>query len=105
MSEFFPVATVDQLPPGTILACMVGGKEIAVVNCDGTLYAISNVCSHEYAQLSEGELDSDDCTIECPLHGAIFALRTGKVRALPATEPIPVYAVKVVDDTVQIAVS
>ena len=89
MAEFVPVATVDQLPPGAIHAYMVGGKEIAVVNCDGTLYAISNVCSHEYAQLSEGELDSDDCTIECPLHGAIFALRTRQGPGAPCHRADP----------------
>lgn len=105
MTNFVTVATLDHLSPGEVLECVIEGHEIALFNCDGTIYAVGNVCSHAYAHLSEGELDQDDCTIECPLHGAIFSLQTGKPRTLPATAPVPTYAVQIVDDAVQIAVS
>lgn len=105
MAEFVTVALIDELPPGGVLERVVGGEEIAIFNCDGTLYAINNICSHAYAHLSEGELDTDDCRIECPLHGAIFDLATGKPRTLPAVRPVATYVVQVIDGVVQVAVA
>ncbi len=78
--------------------------EIAVARCDGEVYAFSNICTHALAFLSEGDLDTDDCTIECPLHGARFDITTGKVRSLPATIPLPTYDVRIVDGQIEVAV-
>src|SRR6476659_6716752 len=103
MAEWVTVGSLANVPPGTVQACIVAGEEVAVANCGGTLYAIGNVCSHEYAQLSDGEIDEDDCTVECPLHGAVFDLATGRPRALPATRPVASYRVQVVDGAVQVA--
>lgn len=104
MAEFVAVASLDQVPPGSLFTCEVGGEEIVICNCEGTLYAINNVCSHAYAQLSKGELDEDDCTLECPLHGAIFDVRSGRPRTLPATAPVASYPVEVVEGVVHVAV-
>lgn len=103
MAEWTTVGRLDQLETLGVLQGMLAGEEVVVFNCDGTLYAINNVCSHAYAHLSEGDLDTDDCTVECPLHGAIFDLATGKPRTLPATRPVATYQVQVVDGTVQVA--
>jgi 3-phenylpropionate/trans-cinnamate dioxygenase ferredoxin component len=104
MAEFVTVATIDEIPSGTAKSLMINGQFIAVVNCDGTLYAIDNICSHEYAELDQGEVDTDDCTIECPLHGSTFSLESGRPRTLPAITPIATYPVQVVGDEVQVAV-
>lgn len=103
MAQYVVVAADAEIGEGEIRAFDVGGKEIAVARCDGMLYAITDICSHEYANLSEGELDVDDCTIECPLHGARFDIATGRVRSLPATEPIETYPVRVVDGLIEVA--
>jgi 3-phenylpropionate/trans-cinnamate dioxygenase ferredoxin subunit len=60
------------------------------------------VCSHAEASLSEGEVDVDDETIECPRHGSVFDLRTGKPRSLPATLPVLTFPVKVEGDAIMI---
>jgi nitrite reductase/ring-hydroxylating ferredoxin subunit len=104
MPEFIPITTVDQIPEGTIRGFVVGGKQIAVACCDGEFYAIDEICTHAHAYLSEGEVDPDDCTIECPLHGARFALATGRVRALPATEPVNTYPLEIRDGQIAVAV-
>ena len=65
--------------------------EIAVFNLDGTFYAIKDVCTHEQAPLSEGELIED--TIICPWHGACFSIETGEALSLPATEPVETFPV------------
>lgn len=104
MAEFVTVATVDEIPSGTAKAVSIKGEFIAVVNCEGTFYAIDNICSHAYAELAEGEVDTDACTIECPLHGSVFDLASGRPRTLPAVVPVQTYAVRVVGNEVQVEV-
>ncbi|HLS24977.1 MAG TPA: non-heme iron oxygenase ferredoxin subunit [Beutenbergiaceae bacterium] len=65
---------------------------------DGDYHAISDICSHGQVNLSDGEVE--ETTIECWLHGSTFDLRTGKPLSLPATQPVPVYAVSVEGDNV-----
>ena len=104
MAEFVAVVGVDEIGEGDIRSFVVGGEEIAIARCDGEFYAITDICSHEHAYLSEGELDTDECVVECPLHGARFDLASGRVRALPATEPITTYPVRVNDGKIEVAV-
>jgi 3-phenylpropionate/trans-cinnamate dioxygenase ferredoxin subunit len=80
----------------------VGGEPVAIVRAQGEVFAIRDVCSHAEVALSEGEVDG--CTIECWLHGSRFDLRTGKPTGLPATEPVPVYPVKIEGGDVLIAI-
>jgi 3-phenylpropionate/trans-cinnamate dioxygenase ferredoxin subunit len=104
MSEYIPVASAGDIPEGEIRGFVVEGKQIAIARCDGELFAVDGICTHALAYLSEGSVDTDLCSIECPLHGASFSLRTGRVRALPATEPIQTYKVQIVDGQIAVAV-
>jgi len=61
----------------------------------GEVFAISDLCSHEDIELSDGDLDGED--VECPAHGSRFNVRTGEVSGLPAEEPVATYPVTVVD--------
>lgn len=87
------VCTVGDIPDGGSLRVYVGERAVAVARCDGHVYAILDVCSHADVPLSEGEVS--DCAIECWLHGSAFDLRTGVPLSLPATVPVPVFAVEV----------
>ena len=104
MAEFVAVASIGDVPAGTAKAFEINGESVAVVNCDGQLYAINNICSHAYAELAEGEVDADDCTIECPLHGSIFSVATGRPRTLPAVLPVATYEIRITGDTIEVAV-
>lgn len=86
------VVSAGDLNEGSVLGAHVAGKHVAVYKVDGKLYASSNVCTHEFALLSDGYLE-DGC-IECPLHQAKFELATGKAMCAPATKPLPIYLVK-----------
>ncbi len=68
-------------------------KPIAIFKLDDGYYAIDNICSHEEASLSEGDIE--DGKIECPLHGALFDIKTGGNLSLPAVLPVKSYPVKV----------
>ncbi len=100
MPNFVRVAPVEELPENSMRGYDVNGRRIALYNCNGQLYATFAICTHDYADLSEGWLDPDDCSVECPLHGARFSIETGAVLALPAYTPIPVYPVRVEDGAI-----
>ena len=95
MPEFVKLAAVNDIPPNELRAFEYAGRRIALYHCGDTFYATTDICSHAYAELSEGYLDSDDCTIECPLHGSRFDIRSGAALTLPAYEPIATYPVRV----------
>ncbi len=99
-----PVCPVSQLPPGEMILVEHDGEPIAVVNCEGTYYAIEDRCSHDDGPLVEGELNQADCTVECPRHGSIFDLRTGKPKTLPAFEPVRTFTVGITDETITLEV-
>ncbi|MGH2830480.1 MAG: bifunctional 3-phenylpropionate/cinnamic acid dioxygenase ferredoxin subunit [Actinomycetota bacterium] len=85
-------AATDVPDGGSIRVKLPDGTPVAVFKVDGAFYAIGDTCSHEEASLSDGELD--ELTVECPKHGAVFDLATGKNLTLPATKPVPSYAVR-----------
>jgi 3-phenylpropionate/trans-cinnamate dioxygenase ferredoxin subunit len=95
MPNFVKLAAVDDLPENSMRAYEYEGERIALFRVGGTFYATSDVCSHEYALLSEGFLDEEDCVVDCPLHGSRFDIRTGAALSLPAYEPIKTYEVRV----------
>ncbi len=96
------VAKTGDIPEGEARKFVVNRIEIAIVNVGGTFYAIDDICSHAEASLSEGEVDVEELSIECPRHGSAFDLETGQPRALPATVPIATFPVKVEGDRVMI---
>ena len=100
MPDLVKLATIHDIPDNEMRAFEYAGRRIAIYNVGGQLYATSDICSHAYAELSEGFLDGDDCTIECPLHGSRFDIRTGAVLSLPAYEPIATYPVQIVGEDV-----
>jgi nitrite reductase/ring-hydroxylating ferredoxin subunit len=102
MSEFIRVAKAAELAPGSVLRVDVAGKAIALYNLDGTYYATDDICTHAYASLAEGFLDG--ATIECPLHGAQFSIKTGEALSPPASEPLATYAVRVEGEDILLAV-
>ena len=76
------------------------GRRIAVVRIGDDVYAIGDRCSHADVSLSDGDVDADDCTLECPQHGSAFDLQTGAALTLPAVRPVPAYTVVVRDGDV-----
>ena len=94
----------DDLDSGEARRFDVDGHPIALVRIGDEFHAIGDTCSHADFSLSEGFIDADECTIECWKHGSAFNLRTGEPESLPATRPVPVYAVTVDGDDVLVTV-
>ena len=87
------VAAVGDIPLPGALRVEVDGTAIVIARDDCGIYALADRCSHADVALSEGEVA--DCAIECWLHGSSFDLRSGAALTLPATEPVPTYAVQI----------
>ncbi len=97
------VAAKADLAEGQCLGVKVGRKQVAVYHLAGGEYcATDNVCSHEYALLSDGWLENG--CIECPLHAAQFDVRTGKAMSAPADQDIATYPAKVEGDDILVQV-
>ena len=99
------VCPVAELGPGEMRLVEIEGRKIGVFNCDGALYAIEDRCSHDDGPLAEGEFDPAACTVECPRHGSLFDLTTGRPKTLPAFQPVQVFRVAVEGDTITLEVS
>ncbi|MES2361507.1 MAG: non-heme iron oxygenase ferredoxin subunit [Pseudomonadota bacterium] len=87
------IASTEQLGEDEAMAVSLGDRKMALFNSGGSFHVTDNVCTHQYALLSDGYVE-DGC-VECPLHQARFDLATGEAMCAPATQAIRVYAVKV----------
>jgi 3-phenylpropionate/trans-cinnamate dioxygenase ferredoxin component len=97
------VCKLADLPEGEMRLLEAGGRKIGVFHCSGgELFAIEDRCSHDDGPLAEGEFDAGSCTVECPRHGSLFDIRTGKPKTLPAYRPVETYEVRVDADEVKL---
>ena len=103
MADYQRACAAADVADGTAVRVVVDGIPVAIVRSSGEVYAIHDVCSHANVALSEGEIE--DQTIECWLHGSRFDLVTGRPTGLPATQPVPVYPVKIDGDDVLVSVT
>jgi 3-phenylpropionate/trans-cinnamate dioxygenase ferredoxin component len=99
------VCPAAELGEGEMRLVEADGRKIGVFRCDGGgLYAIEDRCSHDDGPLAEGEFDRDACTVECPRHGSLFDIRTGRPKTLPAYVPVETFEVREEDGEVKLEV-
>ena len=98
MERRVQVAQVDELEPGSMMMVEVDGKPVLLANVDGEFYAVSDLCTHEEYNLSEGSLEGNE--VECPGHSAFFDLKTGDVTDGPAMDHLQTYSVQIEDGAV-----
>ena len=97
---FVAIARVSELAAGEMKFAAVDGQRIVLANVEGRFYALRDVCGHRNAPLSRGRLLGH--LIECPLHFALFDVRTGKLVDGPISTDVPAYEVRVEGETVYI---
>ncbi len=100
--NFVAVAGADDLPAGTKKLVDVGGVPVLLCHSAGGIYAVRNMCSHAHETLDCGRMKNG--WIACPVHGARFDLATGAAMNPPATLPIDVFALRLVDGVIEVAV-
>ena len=83
------------LGDGETRSLAVGRRMVAVARSGDEYFAIEDVCTHDGAELTGGEIEGAE--IVCPRHGARFCLRTGEALTPPAYEPVRVFATRIDD--------
>ena len=101
MNDPILVANLGDVQPGTCIHVEVGGRELAICNVDGKIFAIDGECPHAGGPLGEGSLDGG--TITCPWHGACFDVTSGELISGPADEGLKTFPVLMDGDDIKIA--
>src|SRR5438445_13215971 len=95
---FVRVASVDEVPAGTGKAVTVDGQQVALVNVNGTFYAIDDSCTPEEASLAAGAVGGE--SVACAKHRSRFHLPTGRAPSSPEVVPVSSYQCTVMDGMV-----
>lgn len=97
------VAQIHELDEATPLRRDVDGIPVCLVRIGSSVRAVHDTCSHQQWSLAEGMVFGNG--LECSLHGSTFDLDTGAPSSLPATRPVPTFAVTVTDGQIDVDVS
>lgn len=82
----------DEVPAGGMIKVDLADQPpLVVFNVHDDYYVTSNICTHNVAMLSDGYFEGE--TVECPLHGGCFNVKTGEATAFPCEKPLRTYRV------------
>jgi 3-phenylpropionate/trans-cinnamate dioxygenase ferredoxin subunit len=99
-SAFEAVASLGDLAEGTVLQRVRStGDTICLVRQHGEISALSDICTHQHFSMAQGDLLSDG-TLQCAWHGTRYDCRTGEVKQVPATSPLPVFQVRLEGESI-----
>jgi len=103
-SGWHPLAPLAELPEGGLHKREVAGIPLLVHREGGAVNVLSDVCSHLSGPLHEGKIKDDggDPCVVCPWHRSTFSLRTGEVKAGPATSRQPLFETRVTGELVEV---
>lgn len=99
--SFVKVAKLDELIPGQAKTVTLNGREIALFNVEGEIFATDNTCLHMGGPLGEGDLAS--AVVTCPWHGWEYNVKTGEALTAPG-EYIQKFEVRVQNGDIEVAV-
>ncbi|MBW5812473.1 non-heme iron oxygenase ferredoxin subunit [Yersinia kristensenii] len=94
------VCKVSYVKPDFPFSAQVNNKRIGVYILDGEYFAMEDVCPHANALLTQGFMDGE--TVECPLHGALFDIRTGQCLREPGERDLNTYPVRISGDQIEV---
>jgi naphthalene 1,2-dioxygenase system ferredoxin subunit len=92
-TQWIDATAMNDVPADDVIGVVVAGRDIALYNAGGEIFATDNICTHGQARLCEGFLEGHE--IECPLHQGRFDVRTGQPTCAPVTEAIRSYPVRI----------
>jgi len=101
-SNYLDLADIADIPDGCSKSFQVSGHDILICHTKNDFFAVENQCSHARSKLEGGRLRA--YRLICPLHGAAFDIRDGSVKGEPATSPIRIYPLRVIDGRIQVSI-
>jgi 3-phenylpropionate/trans-cinnamate dioxygenase ferredoxin subunit len=100
--DFEAVASLNDLAEGTVLQRVRStGEAVCLVRHQNEISALSDICTHQHFSMSLGDLLQDG-TLQCAWHGTRYDCRTGEVKQVPATSPLPVFQVRLDGDQIMV---
>lgn len=93
----------SRVPDGKAIHLDGGPDGVCLVRIGDQYRAVADRCTHADVRLSEGEIDPDECSVECWKHGSAFSLVDGEPQSLPATRPVAVLDVHLDGDDVVVS--
>ncbi len=100
---FHPALPLAELPQGRMRCVALAGREVLICHTREGIFAVDNICTHAFARMDEGRLRG--VRLICPLHGASFDVRDGRVLGPPASRPLPTCQVRVVEGMIEVALA
>lgn len=101
-TNWIDAAARHEVPQDDVMAVSAAGREVALYDVAGQVYATDNLCTHGHARLCDGFLEGHE--IECPLHQGKFDVRSGVPTCAPVTTPLKSYPVKIEGGRVWLAI-
>ena len=103
--SFIDALPADYLEPGETATVDVDGVPVTMANADGTWCAYESQCPHQATPLGGIPL-MRKVLLQCPEHGSIFDVTTGKC-VMASNDgwsgPLRTYRTRVVEDVVQVS--
>lgn len=100
MPEFIPVAKRAAVPPGGGITIFAGGRNVAIFEVDGEIFALDGICPHKAAPLGIGHCENG--VVACPMHGWRFDIRTGDCLDVP-NKPAEKLEVRISGEMIEVA--
>lgn len=100
-NQYIEVMPEELVEEGEMYPFDLDEEQLMLAKVDGKIHALNGICTHEYAELWDGDIEDD--TIWCPLHSSGFNVETGAATNLPAVVPLPVHEVKIEDGKVYVS--
>jgi 3-phenylpropionate/trans-cinnamate dioxygenase ferredoxin subunit len=101
MPDFLETIPLDRLPVGKSKVVHVAGKDVALFNIGGRIYAIDDTCAHAGVSLGSGKLR--DNVVTCRGHGFRYDVTTGHCISISGMR-VATYPVSVVDGKIMVSV-
>jgi 3-phenylpropionate/trans-cinnamate dioxygenase ferredoxin subunit len=100
--EFVRVASLAEIPAGEVRAFELPSGRVAVAHVDHRVFAVSDGCTHAGCPVSEGAVSADEVSVRCSCNDCVFDLENGEPLDGSATDPLPVYPVRLDDGWVEV---
>ena len=93
-------AKCSELSDRDVVGVECGGRRLALYRLEDGYFATSDVCPHQGGSLSQGCVVEG--YVECPLHLALFDIRTGAADGGVTTRSVKTYPTKVENDEIHV---
>ena len=98
--QYMAVLDTSDIEMGHSVSVNLDGKNVLICNTEEGFFAVEDMCTHALIPLCGGLIQGT--LISCPLHGAVFDLKTGEVMSPPAFEDLKTFKLKIEGTSIKV---